>query len=85
VYSQSKDCCTHLALGQLRLDRWPRLTLSSIAKQVHDDSAFADSLIHLKKVLSWDPAIPGCLLAFKYTIMRRFHTVQHPSMIVHSS
>lgn len=80
-----KYCCTYLALSQLWLDCWPGLTLSSIAKQVHDDSAFANSLIHLEKVLSWDPAIPKCSLAFIYTIIKRFHTVRHLSMIVHSS
>jgi hypothetical protein len=82
---RSRDCSTHLALSQLRLDRWPSLTLSSIAEQVHDDSAFADSLIHLEKVLSWDPAIPGRSLDFMYTTMGGFHTVRHLSMIGHSS
>lgn len=85
VYISRNGCCTCLALGQLRLDRWPGFTLSSIAEQVHDDSAFADSIINLEQVLSWNPAIPEYYLAFIYTIAGRFHTVQHLSMIVHSS
>jgi hypothetical protein len=81
---RSKHHCTYLALGQLWLDRWPGLTLSSIAEQVHDNSAFADSLIHFEKVLSWDPAIPSFSLAVIYT-MKYLHTVRHLSMIAHSS
>ena len=56
---------SHLSLCQLRLDGRPRLALSSITKQVHDDCAFRDGLVHLEQVLAWDPAIlfsffPGC-------------------------
>jgi hypothetical protein len=77
--------CTHLALGQLRLDCWPGFTLRSITEQVHDDSSLADGLIHLKEVLSWDPTIPGHSLDFRYSTLKGFHTVVHPSTIVHSS
>lgn len=48
---------THLSLCQLRLDGWPGLTLGSITEQVHDDGTLGDSLINLKQVLSWNPAI----------------------------
>jgi hypothetical protein len=51
----------HLALGELGLDRGPCLTLSSIAEQVHDNSALGDSFIDLEQVLAWNPAI---LLSF---------------------
>jgi hypothetical protein len=49
--------CAHLALGQLRLDGWPCLGLSSIRKQVHDDSTLANGLVHLEQVCSRDPAV----------------------------
>ena len=51
----------YLVLGQLRLDCWPCLTLSSITKQIHDNCASRYSLIHLEKICSRNPAI---LLSF---------------------
>ena len=67
VSSTHKIACglSYLALGQLRLDRRPSLTLCSVTEQVHDDCAFGDSLVHLEQVFAWDPAIlfsflPGC-------------------------
>ena len=47
----------YLALGQLRLDSGPRLALSSVGEQVHDNGALGDSLVNVEQVLSWDPAI----------------------------
>lgn len=61
---QIVSCCTlywsflpYLALGQLRFDPRPGLTLSSIGEQVHDDCALRDSFIHLEKICAWYPAI----------------------------
>lgn len=36
---------------------WPRLALCGIGEKVHDDGALADCLVHLEKILAWDPAI----------------------------
>src|SRR5271168_3255847 len=59
---QSGVTVTYLSFGQLRLDRRPRLTLGSIAEQVHDNGALRNSFIHLEQVLARDPAILFCLL-----------------------
>lgn len=48
---------TYLALGQLRLDRRPGLTLSSITQQIHDNCALRNSLIDIEKICPRNPAI----------------------------
>jgi len=48
---------TCLALGDLGLNCWPGLALSSITEQVHDDCTLGDGLINLEKVLAWHPTI----------------------------
>jgi hypothetical protein len=53
----AQDGSHYLSLGDLGLDCWPGLTLSSITEQVHDDGTLGDSLINIEEVLSWDPAI----------------------------
>jgi hypothetical protein len=53
---------SYLALGELRLDGWPCLTLCSIREQIHDDGTLADGLVHLEQVCAWDPAVLLCLL-----------------------
>jgi hypothetical protein len=47
----------YLSLGDLWLDCWPGLTLSSITEQVHNDGTLGDSLINVEEVLSWNPSI----------------------------
>lgn len=47
----------YLSLGDLGLDCWPGLTLSSITEEVHDDGSSGDSLVNLEESLSWDPSI----------------------------
>lgn len=51
-----------LSLGQLWLDVWPGLGLSSVGEEVHDDGTLGDSLINLEEVLAWDPAVGNSLL-----------------------
>lgn len=48
---------TYLALGQLGLDGGPRLALSSVTEEVHDNGTLADSLVDLEEVLAGDPAV----------------------------
>jgi hypothetical protein len=48
---------SYLALGQLRLDVSPSLTLSSVREQVHDNGTPGDGLIHLEEVGAWNPSI----------------------------
>lgn len=52
----------YLSLDQLGLDSGPGLALGSVGKQIHDDSAFSDSLINIEQVLAGDPAILFSLL-----------------------
>lgn len=47
----------YLSLGQLGLDRRPSLTLRGITKQIHDDGALRDSLVHVEQICARDPAI----------------------------
>ena len=47
----------YFALGQLRLDSRPSLTLSGITQKVHDNGTLGYRFIHFKQVGSWDPAI----------------------------
>jgi len=51
---------SYLALGQLRLDGRPGLTLSSITEQVHDNGTLGDSLINIEQVCAWNPTILLC-------------------------
>lgn len=53
---------TDLALGELGLDGRPRLTLSRVTEQVHDNAAALDGLVNIKKVGTWNPAILLSLL-----------------------
>lgn len=53
---------TRLSLGDLRLDVGPRLGLSRVTEQVHDDGALGDGLVDLKQVLAGDPAILDSIL-----------------------
>ena len=48
---------SYLALGQLGLDRRPRLRLSSVREEVHDDGRLANGLVDIEQVLAGDPAI----------------------------
>jgi hypothetical protein len=48
---------TYLPLGDLGLDCWPGLALSSITEQVHDDGTPGDGLVDVEKVLARDPAV----------------------------
>lgn len=59
--SSSHSIESYLALGDLRLDRWPCLTLCGITEQVHNDCTAVDSLIDVKQVRARNPAI---LLSF---------------------
>lgn len=56
------DCQFYLVLGQLGLDLRPRLTLSSIAEEVHNNGTSGDSLIDIKKICAWNPAVLLSLL-----------------------
>jgi hypothetical protein len=47
----------YLSLGQLRLDGWPGLALSSITEQIHNDRASRNSFINIEQVFAWDPAV----------------------------
>lgn len=48
---------TYLALGELGLDVGPRLGLSGVTEEVHDDGAARDGLVDLEEVLAGDPAV----------------------------
>jgi hypothetical protein len=45
----------------LRFDGWPRLALSGIREEVHNDCALRDGFIYLEKICTGYPAI---LLSF---------------------
>ena len=57
AFTGNEGNMSYLSLGDLGLDSWPSLTLSSIREQVHDDGALGDSLINIEEVLSRNPAI----------------------------
>lgn len=57
VVANVRHVLTDLALGELRLDGWPGLGLSSITQQVHDDGTLGNGLINLEQVLSFFPTI----------------------------
>ena len=69
----------YLSLGDLRFNRRPCFTLSSITKEVHDDGAFGNGLIHLKKIAAWDPTI---LLSFFPRRAILSHTDDHVQPVV---
>ena len=47
----------YFALGQLRLDSRPSLTLSGIAQKIHNDSPLGYRFIHFEEVGTWNPAV----------------------------